>query len=180
MRATTNPDGKRYYRDTAREHDVKCEHGRMSPADFVEAQVMARLSVLRLPDEWKKRITQLAAATVADPKLEEKRRVLNSKLERLQKLFLKGDLSEEEYDRQRKRVAEELERFFKQQPELKGERSKMLEDSGSILARSTPEERKRIISMLIRSVYVDAKQVSIEPRQAFTILFDEQARKMKS
>jgi hypothetical protein len=100
-------------------------------------------------------------------------------LERLRKVYVKSDLSEEEYDRYCRRIAQEQEKLLKQLPEATASARQLLDDFSKILEWANNEERKRIIHLLVRAVYVDERIVKIEPRKAFAVLFEEQVKRGK-
>ena len=176
MRAMKNPRGMRYYRDTAREYGVVCVHNKMANAERVEPQVLAQLKRIVLPEEWKTRVLQLTEATAENAQAKETQRMLHSRLERLQKLYLQGDMSEQAYERQKQRIEAELSRLFKRQPAISQDTRARLDHFDSILAMATPEEKKRMIQMLLRAVHVQEHSVTLEPRRAFAKLFRDRSK----
>ncbi|MBI5304134.1 MAG: recombinase family protein [Chloroflexi bacterium] len=171
MRGTTNPDGTRYYRDTAREYSKLCPRHGMLTAEELELELLDQLHRVRLPDVWRERIMQLATATPEQSQREEKRRLLNSQLERLQKLFVQGDMAEEDYDRRREKIRNELEEILAQEPAIIKQATRVPKRLSKYMDSASPLDRKRIVGMLLRSVHVGKNIERIEPRKPFMELF---------
>jgi len=114
---------------------------------------------------------QLATASPEQSQREEKRRLLNSQLERLQKLFVQGDMAEEDYDRRREKIRNELAEILAQEPAIIKQGTRVPKRLRDYLDSASPLDRKRIVGMLLRSVHVGKNIERIEPRKPFLELF---------
>ena len=144
MRGITPHLDNRYYRDTGREHSVDCSRRGVLRADTLEERMIEMAGSIGLPHEWKMRISQLATATPERNRIDEQRRLLISQQERLQKLFLNGDLAEEEYDRRRLKIQEQLEQLAAQEPTPGIPYEEISKNLRYFLEQATPEESKRV------------------------------------
>ncbi len=136
-------------------------------ADRIEQQVMDAIGQINLPEVWKTRIAQLATATPERSRLDEQRRLINSQLERLQKLFMQGDLAEEEYDKRKARLHNELKQLAAQEPTPVLPAQMIAPTMRYFLEHATPEETKRIYRMLFRAVCVSEQIERYEFRKPF-------------
>jgi site-specific DNA recombinase len=169
MRGTTD-DETRYYRDTAREHAATCPRRGLLLAERIERAVMEQVGQIVLPETWKTRIAQLATATPERGRLDEQRRLIHSQLERLQKLFVQGDLAEEEYDKRKARLHNELKQVAAQEPTPTLPAQSIAPTMRYFLEHATPEETKRIYRMLFRAVWVGEQIERLEFRKPFSDL----------
>jgi len=167
MRGTTSDDATRYYRDTAREHAATCPRHGVLLAERIEQEVMEWVGQIALPEAWKVRIAQLATATPERTRLEEERRLLRSQLERLQRLFIQGDLAEEDYDKRKARLHNELKQLAAQEPCPAVLPQDIAPTLHTFLEHATPDERKRLYRILFRAVYASGRIERVEFRKPF-------------
>jgi hypothetical protein len=177
MRGITPHLDNRYYRDTGREHSVDCSRRGVLRADTLEERMIEMAGSIGLPHEWKMRISQLATATPERNRIDEQRRLLISQQERMQKLFLNGDLAEEEYDRRRLKIQEQLEQLAAQEPTPAIPYEEISKNLRYFLEQATPEESKRVYRTLFRTVYVGEDIERLELRKPFLPLLDHIRRK---
>lgn len=173
MRGITPHRKERHYRDTAHEHSAQCSRRGLMDADKLERQVKQAIGEISLPREWRARITQLATATPERSRIDEERRLLSSQLERLRKLFVNGDLADEEYDRKREQINKQLEVLAAQEPSPTIPVRQMAKTLRYFLDHATPDESKRIFRALFRAVYVGEGIERIELRKPFVALIAE-------
>ena len=109
MRATSVNGGRaRYYRDTTRlERLGACDQPNV-PAEHIESQVVRWLVNLQLPPDWRERARELVLSPADRKALAERERALRERLERLKVLYLAGDISREEYEREKWRTRGQL------------------------------------------------------------------------
>ena len=167
MRGTTSDDATRYYRDTAREHAATCPRHGVLLAERIEQEVMEWVGQIALPEAWKVRIAQLATATPERTRLEEERRLIRSQLERLQQLFIQGDLAEEDYDKRKARLHNELKQLAAQEPCPAVLPQDIAPTLHTFLEHATPDERKRLYRILFRAVYASGRIERVEFRKPF-------------
>lgn len=153
--------------DAPREYSKSCPRHGVLTAKQVESELIKRMKRIHLPDAWGERIAQLATATPEHSQREEKRRLLNSQLERLQKLFVQGDMSKEEYDKRKKRIQGELEKILSLDSDLQERVKKTPDKLGIYLRLATESERKHIVHLLFRRVSVGKEVERAVPRKPF-------------
>lgn len=162
---------ERHYVDIGREHSVKCDQSWIV-ADDIEQQIEKYIRQIRLPKPWIDRIVQLATATEQSQEDERKRLVLRSRLERLQRLFVAGDLSEPTYEQEKAKVERQLAQLPITTTPAKKIRA-YLKDMGALWKRLTDQERQAILNSLFKGIYVRGKTIErVEPRKSFKILFE--------
>lgn len=160
----------RYYRDTAWRKGDECSQ-RMVRAGVVEEQVVGRLLRLRLPEAWARRVAMLVEGGPEVERLERQRRIVNSRAERLKRLFLRGDIGEREYERRRRGIEAELGRLVPGELDL-GQVEGWLEDLSVVWEPAAPAQRRLLVHILVRSVHVRGEVVErVEPRGPFVELF---------
>ena len=170
MRGITPHLENRYYRDTGREHSVHCSRRGVLSANTLEKSMIDLVGSIGLPQEWKIRICQLATATPERIRIDDQRRLLISQQDRMQKLFLNGDLGEEEYERRRSKIDEQMKQLATQEPKPEIPYEEVSKTMRFFLENATPEEAKQIYRMLLRTVYVKEDIERLELRKPFVPL----------
>jgi hypothetical protein len=105
---------------------------------------------------WIERIVQLATATEQSQEDERKRLVLRSRLDRLQRLFVAGDLSEPTYEQEKAKVERQLAQLPIRTKPSKKIRA-WLKDMGALWKRLTDKERQAILNSLFKGIYITAQ-----------------------
>ncbi len=167
--------GRRYYRDPARQQGRECDQ-RMVRADDAEEALGDFLRRLSLPDDWQERVLALIQARAGKRQdVARERARIEGQLERLKRLFVLGDLSEQAYRAERDRLRAQLATLIPPAlPDLE-KAAELLRDFGAIWDAATPRERRQIVHTLLETVYLDAERgpvVAIEPKPEFASLFD--------
>ncbi len=162
---------RRTYRSTARLYHEKCAQP-MVDADGIEKQIETWLGLVSLPEIWLDRIVQLIRGDTGLAESEYNRRMLASRLQRIRLLFVRGELDEAEYDRQRQKIQQQLD-VKTESADLSAEVKQRLEDFHYIWALASTEQKRRLLQTMLKAVYVrGAEIVQLEPRREFTILFE--------
>jgi hypothetical protein len=130
------------------------------------------LSTVVLPPAWQDRIALLAQATPEVEQMEQDRRMLRAKEQRLKKLFVRGDITEKDYRRQRRQFVRDSRRLKTDLTRVDQETRRMLTDFKSLWQRLTRTERKRVAQVVIKAVHVRGERVEcIEFNRPFDALF---------
>ena len=162
---------QRYYRDAGRERGADCGQKRVK-AELIEEPVEQKLAELVLPDSWQERIALLAQATPEIEQLERQRRMLHARQKRLKKLFVRGDLSEKLYDRERQQLQREATKLKTSLTQIDRDSRQIAGNFKRLWQRLTPLERKRIVQVVVKAVFVRGKQIErIEFNRPFDALF---------
>ncbi len=105
MRGTSNEQRKRYYQCSGRiKRSVACKQ-RAVQANDIEEQLAAELLNLKLADNWRFQVKQnLLQAEDKEAAFKK----LTTRLERAKELYIDGDLTRSEYDRQRALYKEQM------------------------------------------------------------------------
>lgn len=178
MRAQSFGSQNQYsgYRCTALESGkVHCDKPQsLIRADLFESQFGELVKHLHLPQDWQGRVQRLMARDEKVENVQNRRRQLNQKLERLKYMFGEGDLTQADYLRQRNEVRGRLAALA-----APGEREVMhageyLETLSQLWENATLAERKEVVGTLVTRVFADPaakKLVAVEARPAFQLLF---------
>jgi hypothetical protein len=130
------------------------------------------LSTMVLPASWQDRIALLAQATPEVEQMEQDRRMLRAREQRLKKLFVRGDITEKEYTRQRQQFVRDSKRLKTDLTRVDQETRRMLTNFKSLWKRLTRTERKRVAQVVIKAVHVRGERVErIEFNRPFDVLF---------
>lgn len=163
---------QRYYRDAGRERGRACNQKRIK-AELVEGPVERQLSLAQLPLGWQDRVTLLAQATPEVEHAEQRRRMLRARERRLTKLFVRGDLPEKVYVRQRQQLRREAEQLKASLAEVDRSFRGLVGNFESLWARLTPLERKRVIQVTVKAVFVQGEHIDrIEFNRPFAALLE--------
>jgi hypothetical protein len=140
-----------------------------------EDAVGHHLQALSMPSTWKEQILDMIQAMTKDVRdVLQQRDRYERQLQRLKRLFVLGDISEPEYQKQRDDLqARVVPLEPPKMPDL-AEAACLLEDVGVIWDEATLEEEKQIAHTLLEAVYLDSEEgpvVRVEPKPAFKPLF---------
>ncbi len=179
MRGQANHANERYYRDPRRSTHI-CDQ-KMVRAEDAERQIVEYLANIKLPDDWRERVMQLSQLDQAEVESnDEKRRRWEGQLERARKLYLMGDMEEDDYRAMRENLKSKISALEPmQEPDLE-EAAATLETIGSLLEHANPKELDDVFHALLNSVYLDSDDtgpvVAIEPKPFLKLLMDVSIR----
>jgi site-specific DNA recombinase len=160
----------RHYVDTGHEHEMKCEQGWVV-AEEIEPQIERYLSKIRLPEAWMARILQLTQTDAKSQLNERQRLLLQSRLQRLMKLYVAGNLGEAEFEREKAKIERELTRLQPAKNSIPNLPSS-LEDFLTLWKSASENERYQILRRLFRAIYVRGDRIErVEVRKPFKVLF---------
>jgi DNA invertase Pin-like site-specific DNA recombinase len=166
-----NEKEERQYVDTGHEHSVQCQQS-LVKADNIEKQIVAHIRRIRLPKPWIERIIQLTTATEKTQHEERSRMALRSRLDRLQRLFVDGDLTEASYEQERAKVAKQMAQLPVETTTAPKIRA-LANNMGALWEKMTNLERQTVLNHLFRGIYIRGNTIErVEPRKAFKELFE--------
>jgi DNA invertase Pin-like site-specific DNA recombinase len=173
--------GIRRYQCSTRRHHGDCKQT-ITPAKPLEEQLIAWLHAFK-PDAHLRKLVldtinnQTTQPTGKDPS---RRRELLSQLDRLQDLYVLGDLAKPRYIMRRQTLEEELERLTPPTDPQLDRAQELLGDFASFWnAEPDPAERRKLINSLFAHIWQDKGQIiAVKPRPAFATYFKtlDQAR----
>lgn len=162
---------KRHYIDTAREHGAECKQSWVL-AEPLEQQIEGYIQRMRLPKHWVDRILQLTQATEQSRDTERKRLALRSQLERLQHLFIAGDLNEARYEQEKAKLERQLEQLpadFTPSRETR----RLAKNVAGLWAGMADKQRQQFLNTVFKAVYVwNGRIERVEILKAFKVLFE--------
>jgi DNA invertase Pin-like site-specific DNA recombinase len=179
MRGQANHANHRYYRDPRRSTNI-CDQ-KMVRAEDAERQIVEYLANIKLPDDWRERVMQLSQLDQTEVESnDEKRRRWEGQLERARKLYLMGDMEEDDYRTMREDLKGKISALEPMhEPDLE-DAAAMLETIGSLLEHANPKELDDVFHALLNSVYLDSGDqgpvVAIEPKPFLKLLMDVSIR----
>jgi hypothetical protein len=165
----------RYYFCPAIRRSVDCPAaGSHVVASAIEAQVVEYVRHLRLPEDWRSRLVELANQVEERSQVEGRYRYLESKLRRVRELYVEGDFEKPEYIRRKSDIEAQL--AFLQMPEPPAVESaaSLLEGLAEVwdrADRATQHEALRAMFAAIRVDVLERKLVSVQPHRDFLPLF---------
>jgi hypothetical protein len=129
---------------------------------------------LQLPADWRSRLEELAEHQEEQENIEGKQRYLKSKLRRLRDLYLEGDYSKPEYDRQKAELQTQLDSLrTPEQPEVE-HAGEMLESLDTAWASAPKKYQREMLHLIFEAIYVDTvtkELVCVKPYPPFVPLF---------
>jgi site-specific DNA recombinase len=161
--------GVRRYRDPSLDYGENCPEVASISAEVLEGQIGEYLSRMKLPMDWKEKVMARLTGERSRDASESSRSRLMARLERTKKLFQFGDLTEEEYRKEKSQIEKaiaELPAAIVPERDL-SEAARLLENFGEIWTKATDPERLRLLQASINRAYVKGGRiVAIEPRAA--------------
>ncbi len=152
--------GNTRYRDMAdKRRGQYCDaHIKSALAETLESQIEEIISSMHLPRNWRDRIEKLAQRPIAKQGEQQSqlRRSYKKQLERLQKLFTLGDISEESYLQQRNDINNKLDQLVPLSVEISDivALGDVLETIKPLWKAATAEEKRKLVESLFTKVYV--------------------------
>jgi site-specific DNA recombinase len=174
--------GNRHYRDMGRDRQTGCKQRRIT-AKRAEDEIGRILSELRLPDDWQAAVMEFAKRQAKNHATLD---AMRARREQLEKIFnaLKlqhryGDISDLEYERERKIIFRELEELElpPNTPVNMVDNAKLLLNCGELWKVATDAERKRLVKAIFSKIvmYTDDEKIlhiEVYPRPDMAMLFE--------
>jgi site-specific DNA recombinase len=177
--------GYRMYRDAAANYQREClQRPRSGRADELEAltvDVLTQLQV-RLPQDWQTRIVTMASEqrSIASQAQEQQTAMLQTRLERAKRLFVMGELSEDEYTAMRDEINAQMPT---QQPRLitptanTSALAAVLTDLPALLKHATLDELQSIYKLLFDRMYMGGGTITaVQPTSLLWSLVQPQLK----
>jgi len=159
----------------SRRRSVTCDaYPALTRADVVNEHIGRIITSLQLPEDWRRRLEELAnhRQDVAD--VEGRRAYLAAKLRRLRELYLEGDYGKGEYDRLKAEMLAELESLRQPAPPEVEEAGVTLEALATAWQNAPVRLQSEMLANIFQEVRVDipGRRVhSLKPWPPFVPLF---------
>lgn len=166
----------RYYRDPAVDRKRLCsQHVRSVEADAIEEQVFDLIASLQLPENWQHQVKErLAESAVQKMMTRTQRESITSQMDRLQKLFLLGDIGEKDYVQRRDELNGQLDLLPVERSttmvDLK-KAAQLLNNLPAVWRISSLDERRALLHSFFRKIYImDGEIKAVEPTANMWVL----------
>lgn len=162
----------RLYRDMAavRRH---CRQPQTVRADKIENELGNYFAASALPRDWRNQILARFASNADAERVKAQRRALTNELARARKLFVAGDLSDDEYSVEKRRIELQLDALQPVEHPDMDKAAALLENVGALWNQATDDEKLNLARSLLTKVWIrDSAIVALEPRAAFYPLFE--------
>lgn len=174
----TQSKGKwRYYRHIPDVRGYECTApNQLIRADQLEAQWSEIITQIRLPQDWRQRIEQLATDADEWATAKKERTAAEEQLRRLTHLYRDLLIEEIEFRQERERLTRKIDSLTIPDSQEMVEAAHYLENLGLLWAAATQEEQRDITRMMLKRVSVNivaGKIVQIEPLPVFAKLLNE-------
>jgi site-specific DNA recombinase len=162
----------RYYRCyRAGQERGACSQRNATRADMLEAEVELMMLDMELPEDWRQQINGFLNGGPNLEEVERQRRILEAKTERIKKLYIDGDISEQEYERERDKVRYELAQLVTPETVSIEKAAAMLRNFSTIWDKATLVEKRKILQEILDRIVIQDKMiVDIVPKPAFAPL----------
>ena len=119
--------------------------------------------------------TAIVAVKDQVEEIENRRKLVQGKLQRLGKAFVDGLYDAKEYQKEKRRLELELESLVVPEVSAAEDAGKLLQDLPHLWEQATMQERRSLLLTMLEAVYVDHKEdnavVAIQPKPAFRAVF---------
>jgi hypothetical protein len=174
---TQGKEEHRYYRHTAAARGYECSvPGKVVRADVLEEQWTDIVSAIRLPEDWKQRIEELAGDGDQRQRILREREEVQERLRRTKLLYRDLLIDDDEYRSTLEELQNRLSSLILPNSPHVVRAGEYLEQLGLLWVHATPEEQRDITRVLVKAVHVDVlgqRIVAIEPMPLFRQLFTE-------
>ncbi len=167
--------GNRYYQDTTRtQRTGHCDQP-MVHADEIEEKVARILMDLKLPEDWREKVLTCVCSPEQAERLEEEEGRVQEQLARLQHLFVRGDISYDEYHREKQRLHRRLADLRPGEYFDIIEAGEQLENFEELWRTLTMLDKKRLLRAALTAVLVRGETiVAVQPTLVSYPLFQLQ------
>lgn len=165
----------RYYREVSAERGLSCDFERKAVRmDKMDQSVIELLGQLRLPQDWQDEIMRRAKDKDAIAQTKARKTDLEDKIRRLDSVYLNGSYEHTDYQEQRAKLLDELNRLVIPDQSSAIERGMVLDRMDKYLNRATPSELTDLCRAILDAVYtdfIDHGIVRFKPSPEFIELF---------
>lgn len=134
------------------------------------------VSHIRLPENWRKRIEELAGNADERAAMLKERDILREKLRRLTQAYTELLVDEKDYQLQRDQLQSRIAASVPPDSPSVVEAGELLAELGTLWEAATPEEQRDLTRLMVKAVYVDIVEqriTAIEPLPQFSFLLGE-------
>ena len=177
MWAQTYKSGQPYYREHRESRSLaQCPSaGGSITCDTVDEQMTAIVEAIELGPRWVEEVLTIISVTDDVAVVKEKRKKVQQRLQRLGKTYVDGLLDDDAYRNQKRQSELELESLVVPHAEEAEDAGRLIEQLPELWAGSTMGERRRLLTLMMDAVFVDAKGekriVAIKPKAPFRPIF---------
>lgn len=129
---------------------------------------------LRLPDDWRERLEELAGTQEDRAGRDSKRKYLQDKLRRLKDLYVEGDLEKPEYNRRKSELQAQLDALREPAQTEIEQAGEALESLGAVWASAPRTYQRDMLQVVFEAIRVDTlagKVICMKPYAPFAPLF---------
>ncbi|HLV44253.1 MAG TPA: recombinase family protein, partial [Aggregatilineales bacterium] len=169
---TTGSTSKsRYYRHTANERGYECSvPSKFARADSIEPQWAEIVGRIRLPEDWRRRVEELAGNGDQRTAVLRERQQVEEKLRRLKRLYRDLIIDDAEYKSSLEELQRKLHTLVLPSDTQVVQAGEYLENLALLWEAATLKEQRDITRILLKAAYVNVIEqriVAIEPKPVF-------------
>lgn len=145
-----------------------------APLDLYEQQVRAYLEMFVIPEDYQHKILDMHKKLQQSYDIEKEQKQLQSKLQRLKDLYKWGDISREDYQREKEETVSQLTKLipFNVSTELLKKFAEFLANVTIAWDQANNEQRNKIARCLFQEVWIKDKEVvAVKPQPEFEPFF---------
>jgi site-specific DNA recombinase len=146
-----------------------------APLDLYEEQIGLYLTTFRIPEDYQAAIlTEHGRLQSSYDRAESERASLKVRMERLKKLYAWGDISEEDYLQEKRRIERQLQSLAPRDDysQVLRRLATFLRDVSRAWAEASQEQRNRLLRQLFDEVWIqDDRVAAVRPRTEFEPFF---------
>ncbi|MFC2020597.1 recombinase family protein, partial [Chloroflexota bacterium] len=186
MWAQTYYSGKKFYREHKASRSLEdCPAGSGSIlCQTADEQVTKLVSAIELGPRWLEEVLAIVNLKDDMDRVKKERKQAHEKLRRMAKTYIDGLLPEDEYNRQRKLLEQQLESLVVPEASAAEEAGKLILNLPKLWIEASPEEQRKLLLTMLDAVYIDTKQtksvIAIKPKPPFRPAFQVAAQKKGS
>jgi hypothetical protein len=172
--ANTTNSGS-YYRDVSIRRGMNCS----SPASHIkveelDAQIDGIINRFIMPPSWQIEVLNIVTSLDERVRVAKQKERVEEKLKRLRKLYSELEISEAEYELEKKRLEITMASLIVPKEDETIKAGEKLRNMLTVWKAATEQERAQMLSILLESVYCDIrlkKIIALKPRAPFLPLF---------
>ena len=146
-----------------------------APLDLYEEQIGLYLTTFRIPEDYQAAIlTEHGRLQSSYDRADSERDSLKARMERLKKLYAWGDISEEDYLQEKRRIERQLQSLAPRDDysQVLRRLATFLRDVSRAWAGASQEQRDRLLRQLFDEVWIqDDRVAAVRPRTEFEPFF---------
>ena len=166
---------RRYYRDVSTRRGWSCPYGnKYVRVEVIDRQIDQIMRGLAIPEAWQIEVVNILTSLDERARIAREKERIEEKLRRLKRLYAELEISESEYELERRKLEVSLASLVVPKEKEMVRAGEKLKDMLAIWGEATEEEKAKMLAIMLDAVYCDLnkeKIIALKPKSPFLPVF---------